>query len=193
MLIQAEIWTVAKTEQGNAVLLRPMGSSVAVPIFIGQLEAQSILIGMGNVPMPRPNTHELMISLFKAVHLNLEKVEISDIHDGIFIASLLLRGQQGEIRQDSRPSDALALAVRTECPIFLADEVIDEAGIPLESLMEDSSEDPVHIREMELLRLKKSLEKSILEENYEEAARIRDLIQSMEEEPPEAPSGHEEI
>ena len=184
MLIQSEIWTVAKTDQGNAVLLRPVGSAVAVPIFIGQLEAQSILIGMGNVPMPRPNTHELMIHLFKAVHLSLEKVEISDIHDGIFIASLVLNSPQGEIIQDSRPSDALALAVRAECPIYLADTVIDEAGIPLESLIEEQSDEHGQFKEMELLRLKKALEKSILEENYEEAARIRDLLQSMEEDSP---------
>ena len=64
MLVEAEIWTIARTDQGNAVLVRPIGSESAVPIFIGQLEAQSILIGLGNVPMPRPLTHDLFITLF---------------------------------------------------------------------------------------------------------------------------------
>ena len=61
MLVEAEIWTIARTDQGNAVLVRPIGSESAVPIFIGQLEAQSILIGLGNVPMPRPLTHDLFL------------------------------------------------------------------------------------------------------------------------------------
>jgi bifunctional DNase/RNase len=64
MLVEAEIWTIARTEQGNAVLIRPIGSESAVPIFMGQLEAQSILIGLGSVPMPRPLTHDLFIKIF---------------------------------------------------------------------------------------------------------------------------------
>ncbi len=181
MFIQAEIWTVAKTEQGNAILLRPADSSVVVPIFIGQLEAQSILIGMGNVQMPRPNTHELLMNIFEEVDLTLEKIEIQDIQDGIFIATLFLNSPFLQLQQDSRPSDALAMAVRFNCPIYLSDAVIDEAGIPLESLVEEASEDKAQIREIEILRLHKALDKSILDENYEEAARVRDLLRSLEQ------------
>ena len=181
MLIQAEIWTVAKTEQGNAVLLRPLGSSVVVPIFIGQLEAQSILIGMGNVEMPRPNTHELMKDIFSKTDLVLEKVEVPDIQDGIFLATLYLKNHKRSFQQDSRPSDALALAVRVNCPVYLADSVIDEAGIPLDSIIEEDPLDTGQIKEMELMRLQRSLEKAIQEENYEEAARIRDILHALEQ------------
>src|SRR5512137_854689 len=62
MLVPAEVWTVAKAEQGNAVLVRPLGLDVAVPIFIAPLEAQSIMIGLGSVKMPRPLTHDLFLT-----------------------------------------------------------------------------------------------------------------------------------
>ncbi|MBI9103290.1 MAG: bifunctional nuclease family protein [Spirochaetales bacterium] len=181
MLIQAEIWTVAKTEQGNAVLLRPIGSTVVVPIFIGQVEAQSILIGMGNVQMPRPNTHELMMNIFREMEIVLEKIEIPDIQDGVFIASLYFNNNNTAFIQDSRPSDALALAVRQNCPIFLADSVIDEAGIPLDSIIEEDPMETSQMQEMEILRLQKGLDKALQEENYEEAARIRDLLHAFEQ------------
>lgn len=181
MLIQAEIWTVAKTDQGNAILLRPLDSDVAVPIFIGQLEAQSILIGMAHVPMPRPNTHELLITLLGTLHYQLTKVEITDIREGVFYAVLYLQTGEKEIFQDSRPSDAIALAVRAGCPIYLSDTVVDEAGIALETIIEESVPHEDSLPDIEVARLKESLKKAISEENYEEAARLRDILESIDE------------
>ena len=180
MLIQAEIWTVAKTDQGNAVLLRPLDSEVAVPIFIGQLEAQSILIGMAHVPMPRPNTHELMISLLNTLDYHMNRIEITEIKEGVFYASLHIQSSEGEVIQDSRPSDALALAVRAGCPIYLSDMVVDEAGIPLETIIEESSPQETDTREVEIMRMKNALKQAIKNEDYEEAARLRDLLENMD-------------
>ena len=184
MLVQAEIWTVAKTNQGNAILLRPMNSNVAVPIFIGHLEAQSILLGMGRVPMPRPNTHELLVTLLDTFHFKLTRIEITDIRDGIFYAALHLQSEETKVVQDSRPSDAIALAVRQRCPIFLSDDVVDEAGIALETIMEASipSEEPFSDRSEG--DLKEALEKAVREENYEEAARLRDFLESFDGQSP---------
>ena len=180
MLIQAEIWTVAKTDQGNAVLLRPLDSEVAVPIFIGQLEAQSILIGMAHVPMPRPNTHELMISLLNTLDYHMNRIEITEIKEGVFYASLHIQSSEGEVIQDSRPSDALALAVRAGCPIYLSDMVVDEAGIPLETIIEESSPQETDTREVEIMRMKNALKQAIKNEDYEEAARLRDLLENLD-------------
>ena len=80
MLIEAEIWTVARTDQGNAVLVRPIGSDYAVPIFIGQLEAQSIIIGIGNVPMPRPLTHDLFLNVYNGLPISSCVEPIRFIH-----------------------------------------------------------------------------------------------------------------
>ncbi|MFP4363317.1 MAG: bifunctional nuclease domain-containing protein [Spirochaetia bacterium] len=183
MLIEAEVWTVARTDQGNAVLIRPRGGEVAVPIFIGQMEAQSILIGLGNVPMPRPLTHDLLLSVLDKFHSIINRVEITGLKGGTYYANLVVDSEGTEIPIDARPSDSLALAVRTQCPIYIADSVVDAAGISIDKITEQQSgfpnEDDITVqRDL----LEQELNKAVEEENYEEAARIRDRIQELEEE-----------
>jgi len=185
MLVQAEIWTIARTDQGNAVLVRPVGSDVAVPIFIGQLEAQSILIGMGNVPMPRPLTHDLFLSVLQNIGVTFERVEITSLKEGTYYAQLVLSADGKEIIIDSRPSDSLALAVRTKCKIYIADSVVDEAGVAVSTITEESQVPEETKKENEYKKLKKMLDKAVEEENYEEAARIRDELQKLDNPPKE--------
>ena len=182
MLVEAEIWTVARTDQGNAVLVRPLGAEVAVPIFIGQLETQSILIGMGNVPMPRPLTHDLILSLFSELDIELQRIEITNLKEGTYFAKLVLQQNEQKMVIDARPSDAMGIAVRKKCPIFIAEAVVDEAGIPLSSITEQnlSSED-ADPQEQEREKLQKELDKAVSEENYEEAARIRDRLNELDD------------
>ena len=177
MLVEAEVWTIARTDQGNAVLVRPVGSDTAVPIFIGQLEAQSILIGMGNVPMPRPLTHDLFLSVIQKVGVTIERIEITELKEGTFYAQLIVKQQGQQLNVDARPSDSIALAVRDKCPIFIDEEVVEEAGIPVSTITDQVSETAEDdTKAMKLEKLEKELEKAVEEENYEEAARIRDLI-----------------
>jgi bifunctional DNase/RNase len=212
MLIEAEIWTVARTEQGNAVLVRPIDSEVAVPIFIGQLEAQSILIGMGNVPMPRPLTHDLFLSVLDKLEANITRIEITELKEGTFYAQLILKQNGKDIIIDSRPSDSIAIAVREKCPIYIDEAVIEEASVPVsvitESTVKDEGEGESGVeetegekieeaseveegespqeeeledtaKESEKKKLEKELNKAIEEENYEEAARLRDKINEL--------------
>jgi bifunctional DNase/RNase len=198
MFVEAEIWTVARTDKGNAVLVKPLGSERAVPIFIGQLEAQSILIGLGNVPMPRPLTHDLFISVMDKVNINVERVEITDLKDGTFYARILLKQGMKKISIDSRPSDALGLAARLRCPLYISETVVDEAGVAINLITEEegqegeteldtgeiekaesgSEEEPAQ-QDSERTRLEEALQKAIDEENYEEAARIRDQMKDL--------------
>lgn len=180
MLVEAEIWTIARTDQGNAVLIRPLRSESAVPIFMGQLEAQSILIGMGNVPMPRPLTHDLFMSTFKLLKTTILRVEIISLTNGTFFAKLILKSGRDELVIDCRPSDALGLAVRKKCPIFIDEAIVDEAGIPLSSITEKTIETNLELTKTEIKLLKLELEKVIEIEDYEEAARIRDRINKLE-------------
>jgi len=181
MLVEAEIWTVAHTEQGNAVLVKPLGSDLAVPIFIGQLEAHSILIGLGGVPMPRPLTHDLFISLMEKMGILLERIEITELKEGTFYSRLLLRQGGKKLIIDSRPSDALGLAVRIKCPIFIAEPIIAEAGVSVKLVSEEEpKEKGPNPRELEMARLKSELEKALETENYEEAARLRDRLRELE-------------
>ncbi|MCK5154027.1 MAG: bifunctional nuclease family protein [Spirochaetales bacterium] len=180
MLVEAEIWTIARTDQGNAVLIRPLGAESAVPIFMGQLEAQSILIGMGKVPMPRPLTHDLFINVFKQLKTTISRIEINSLKNGTFFAKLILKKGREELNIDCRPSDALGLAVRKKCPIFIDEAIVDEAGIPLSSITEKAVESSHELTRTEIKLLKLELEKVIEIEDYEEAARIRDRINKLE-------------
>ena len=171
---------MAHTEQGNAVLVKPLGSEYAVPIFIGQLEAHSILIGLGSVSMPRPLTHDLILSLLENLETTLEKVEITDLREGAFYAELILRKGGKKFTIDARPSDALSLAARTRCPIFIAEPIVAEAGVRVQSLVnkEPGGGEP-NPRDLETNRLGAELEKALETENYEEAARLRDRLREL--------------
>lgn len=180
MLVEAEIWTIARTDQGNAVLIRPLGAETAVPIFMGQLEAQSILIGLGSVPMPRPLTHDLFISIFKQLKTTILRIEINSLKNGTFYAKLLLKSGKDDLIIDCRPSDAIGLAVRKKCPIYIDEEIVDEAGIPLNSITNKTIESKDELTKTEINMLKQELEKVIEVEDYEEAAKIRDRINKLE-------------
>ncbi len=196
MLVEAEIWTVARTDKGNAVLVKPLGSERAVPIFIGQLEAQSILIGLGNVPMPRPLTHDLMIALLEKLNVSVERVDITELKDGTFYAQLQIKQGMKKLTIDSRPSDALGLAARLHCPVFIAEAVVDEAGISVNMIQTEEAEEAEQAeedlatevgesteaespQEQEKNRLLEELQKAVEQENYEEAARLRDRINEL--------------
>lgn len=179
MFVEAEIWTIAHTDQGNAVLIKPIGAEIVVPIFIGQLEAQSILTGLGNVPMPRPLTHDLFLSILKKAEMELIKIEITELKEGTFYAQMIINKKGKKIIFDARPSDSIAIAVRKKCPIFIAEAVIDEAGITATSLSKDNPTPIPNPKEREIASLEEKLKKAVEIENYEEAALIRDRLQKL--------------
>ena len=190
MLVEAEIWSIARIGQDNAVLIRPVGTQVAVPIYIDQSQTQSILIGLGNVPLPRPLTHDLLISTLKKLSVRIQRVEITSLKDGTYFAQLILEHDGERIIIDSRPSDSIALAVRTKCPIFIAEEVVEEAANEISEITGETveasrtiEEGPEKIKthevtERELLEAK--LKIAIESEDYEQAAFLRDKIKELE-------------
>ncbi len=197
MLLEAEIWTVARTDKGNAVLIRPLNSDLVVPIFIGQLEAQSILIGLGNVPMPRPLTHDLFGVLLKQLPAALQRIEIVDLNDGTFYSNLIIQAGKQTHTIDCRPSDAISLAVRASCPVFIDEAIVHEAGVSTALIVEENPHMQDIIEEVppeygpskafadhfdpesELEHLQHELEKAVEQENYEEAAKLRDRISAL--------------
>jgi bifunctional DNase/RNase len=179
MLVPAEVWTVAKAEQGSAVLIKPIGSEVAVPIFIGPLEAQAILIGLANHKMPRPLTHDLLLSTLSHLEVKISRIEITELKEGTFYARLVLNRNGADVSLDSRPSDCVALAVRAKCPIFIDEGVVDEAGIPIAATETGKSPKSSEIQS-QIAYLQKQLEKAVEDENYEEAALLRDQIQELQ-------------
>lgn len=111
------------------VILKDSGANYYLPIWIGQFEATSILMELQGIKAARPLTHDLMRSLLERLDSTMDKVVINDLKDGTFYAKIFLTYRATPIEIDSRPSDAIALAVRTKAPIFVADSVIDEASI----------------------------------------------------------------
>ncbi|ABC46192.1 Uncharacterized ACR, COG1259 family [Salinibacter ruber DSM 13855] len=161
-----------------------------LPIIIGAFEAQAIALELEKIQPPRPMTHDLLRDTFEAVDVDVEEVVIDELREGTFFAKIRYRHDGEEHRLDSRPSDAVALAVRVDAPIFVAPAVLDEAGIVAEdesdisSLAEQAEETSPSEEEegTELEQMQKQLEEAVEEEDYERAAELRDEIQRLEQE-----------
>ena len=176
--------------KGYAVLLQEKDGTRSLPIIVGSLEAQAIALYLEGVDMPRPMTHDLLINVLETLESEINRVSIARMSNGTFFAEIeVTNGQVGEIVIDSRPSDAIAIALRTLAPIYVSNEVMDRAGIdnfstgsevaePItsEELTNEASEETV------LENLNEALEKAITEEEYEMAARLRDRIKQLEKE-----------
>jgi len=169
-----------------ALVLGEIDGNRRLPIIIGAFEAQAIALELEKISPPRPMTHDLLRDLFEAVNAEVIEVLIDELRDGTFFAKIRFVHNGTEGKLDARPSDAVALAVRVEAPIYVAPEVLDEAGIPTEEEVAMAKEEPVEEEEplpkSPLARLQKQLEDAIAEENYELAAQIRDKIQRLESE-----------
>ena len=187
----AEIWTIAQTREGNVILLRPQQRDIAVPIFIGQLEVQAILIGKEGIVLPRPLTHDLLLNLLDSQGLSIARVEIHDLKDNTFHARLVIQGgdytADKPLIQDSRPSDAFALATRCKCPILVSSDIVKETGIPIDFFLDtlDSDEEPdtpvqdISPLEVQRRQLLDQLNDAVEKEEYEKAAKIRDILKEL--------------
>jgi bifunctional DNase/RNase len=122
------------------VLLKTVESNKFLPIWIGHPEAAAILMKLEGASTPRPMTHDLMAELLSELEVECTRVSVTELRDNTFYASISLRVAGRELEVDSRPSDALALAVRSGAPIFAADEVIAESAIEFEHGVEDTEE-----------------------------------------------------
>ena len=121
----------AIVEEGSPILvLKDKNSSTAVPIWIAMSEFVSIFYAWRGWPFPRPLSHDLMRSLLEAGEMRVERVEVTEIKEGVFYARLFVSKNGGEPKAlDARPSDAIALALRAGAPILVAEEVFARAGI----------------------------------------------------------------
>ena len=185
--ISVEIWTIVQTEDGNAVLLKPLEKNLAIPIFVGQNEIHSIIIGSNDLSLYRPLTHDLFLKLLDSQNLILDHVEIHDLKDNIFYARLVITGEkytsESPLIIDSRPSDALGLATRKKCPIIVTAEIVKRTGIPTDLFLDifrnsDSSIDEAERR----YNLMKQLNLAVEKEEYERAAEIRDALKRFDDE-----------
>lgn len=173
-----------------ALVLGEVDGNRRLPIIIGAFEAQAIALELEKIQPPRPMTHDLLRDLFEAVDADVTDVIIDDLREGTFFAKIRYVVAGKEAQLDARPSDAVALAVRTDAPIFVIPTVLDEAGI----LAEDESLAPTpramgaeeHAApappQTKLERIQAQLAKAIETEDYERAAELRDEIERLKKE-----------
>lgn len=163
-----------------------------LPIVIGMFEAQAIAIEIEKIVPNRPMTHDLFKSFASNFNFSVDHILVSDMREGVFYAKIVCKDNSKTVEIDARPSDAIAIAVRFDAPIYCEKKVMSEAAIEFneeeeaKSEKEASSETPKPsiaktgkheaLKDFSLEKLNQMLEKAINSEDYERAARIRDEI-----------------
>ncbi|NTV05477.1 MAG: bifunctional nuclease family protein [Chlorobiaceae bacterium] len=181
--------TSPHTNGAYALILYELEGKRKLPIIIGGFEAQAIALKLENIKPPRPFTHDLFKNIADAFHLHVNEIIIDELHNETFYAKVVCE-VNGEVHEiDARPSDAIAIAVRFNAPLFVTEEIMNEAGIKEEQKEEgeeDASMEPKETTPAALLNpdtlleeLQSDLNDAISNENYEEAARLRDEISRL--------------
>lgn len=165
-----------------------------LPIIIGMFEAQAIAIEIEKIVPNRPMTHDLFKSFAKEFDFTIREIVISDLSEGVFFAKIVCSNGDKEIEIDSRPSDAIAIGLRFNVPIFTFDKILDEAGVIMDESEEISSEikevvqseqeeEPKKtlpftdtLKKMSKDDLEKKMAEALKQEDYERAAQIRDEL-----------------
>jgi bifunctional DNase/RNase len=110
-----------------------------VPIFVGGPEAASIGLALAGETADRPLTHDVMAELVELLHARVDRVDVTTMRDGAFLAEMTVSGPSGDRRLDTRPSDAIALALRLDAPLYVSDEVLEAAGSMFEVTADDDA------------------------------------------------------
>lgn len=159
------------------IILEQKDGPLRLPIIVGTAEAQSIAVKLEGVVPPRPLAHDLMVSVFHRFGIFPEEVEIYDFDSGVFSSNIRLIGQDGtEQVVDSRTSDAVAIAVRVGCPIYVSREILEHAGfVPDEDGVPVINDTPLEA--LPIGQLEERLQQCIEREDYELAAQIKKIIE----------------
>lgn len=187
--VQVEKISFYPPSKGYAILLKEMMGERFLPVIVGSFEAQSIALALEDVQMPRPMTHDLFCNILTDLSIEVSEVVISELLEGTFYSKISLVSQVGTTDIDARPSDAIALALRVGAPIYASERVMEEASVqevvehPATPMSDSSRADAgSHGPEDYLRRLQERLDQAVSEENYEEAAEIRDKIKQIQAE-----------
>ncbi|MDP8205449.1 MAG: bifunctional nuclease family protein [Candidatus Electryonea clarkiae] len=168
--------SISPPYKGYVVILKQTNGDQWLPIFIGEAEAHTISLLLQGLKYIRPLTYDLFSNLLDVSQAKVEKIEVTKLEENTFYASVHLETVDGIKEIDARPSDAIALALKTKAQIFVAPSVFTEAGMRGEIAQAEPLQ-PVD----RLATLNKKLKKAVEEEEYEKAAEIRDEIKNIEE------------
>ena len=136
--LEIESIRVRQETQQRAVVLRVKDSDLFLPIFVGHFEVEAIRLKLMDVEVQRPMTHDLLDDVIGNLGGSVKSIVVSELRDDTFYAKILVDYNNTIIEIDSRPSDAIALAVRTNAPIYAEDDVVDKAGVNLDAEVEEA-------------------------------------------------------
>lgn len=184
-MIRVRVDKLSLSKAGFVVLLRGIDDPRTLPVFIGPAEAQAIAIKIDDLKVPRPLTHDLLRNVLESLEWRVSRIEVHDLVDNTFYGRLVLESAGRTVEVDSRPSDAIALAMRCGAPMYVSPTVMEQAGMVLDeaaaaSVEGHAAEKP---KQSPLELLKSQLERAVTDERYEDAARIRDEIKRAEATP----------
>lgn len=169
-----------------ALILTEAEGNQRLPIIIGSFEAQAIALELENIKPPRPMTHDLLKNFVLSFDTEVKQIFVNNLSEGTFYAQIIYEKENQLIELDARPSDAIALAVRFNAPIYVSSEVLKEAGISsepeqqtVEEALKSKTPSPGQKELTQLEKLENELQVAIETENYEKAAKIRDRISKM--------------
>lgn len=204
-MIEAKVHSLAITDKGFVVMLKPINSERVIPIFIDYLQAQSMATALFNYKMGRPLTHDLINSIFQKCNIRLVNIIIDNVHLDTYYSKLVIEHNGKNEFVDARPSDAIALALRFQVSIFVEEHVVEKAGMIIEDNgskeLEMKSGIPYNYqvfdkeansenkrRDIKLNNengaktkeeIQKLLEQAVKEERYEDAAKYRDELNNL--------------
>ena len=170
-----------------ALVLAEENGDRRIPIIIGTAEAQSIAIRLEHLTPPRPMTHDLFASFAQGFGIRLREVFVYHYEDGVFSSELLFEDGTRQIRIDSRTSDAIAIALRTQSPIYTTEKIISEAGIIFQEEPKEKKKEETktvkrkHLNDYSTKELKERLEEAVRMEAYEKAALIQQELKKREQ------------
>ena len=170
-----------------ALVLAEENGDRRIPIIIGTAEAQSIAIRLEHLTPPRPMTHDLFASFAQGFGIRLREVFVYHYEDGVFSSELLFDDGTRQIRIDSRTSDAIAIALRTQSPIYTTEKIISEAGIIFQEEPKEKKKEETktvkrkHLNDSSTKELKERLEEAVRMEAYEKAALIQQELKKREQ------------
>ena len=170
MELEIESIRVRQETKQRAIVLRVKESDLYLPIFIGHFEVEAIGLKLMDVEVPRPMTHDLLGSVIGNLGGSVQRIIVSELKNDTFFAKIVVDYNGSSIEIDSRPSDALALAVRTNAPIFAEDDVVERAGVSLD----------VESDESESMDAEESQTSPVAEEELERLSAYTDFIDSLD-------------
>ncbi len=152
MLVEVEVQSLGmdQSTKSPVVVLREKDGDRVLPIWIGAAEASAIAMHMAGVAFPRPLTHDLIVSLLDAMSVGLERVEIPRVDEGTYHAELVLRRGDETLRVDARPSDSIAVALRTRSAIFAADDLLRRLDLDVDESEQGMPAPPDLVSEVDL-------------------------------------------